>query len=123
CAELVVDFDFLPGTNRKPVESGKSDARSKSAILDVRSEPARHSTCTAVRLDAGAARIGGALEIETRTVDAVQRPFPGLDLGHCGFSGDSKRMLCSGSIGDLRSGRRLQQGTRLDHNAFRLGSE
>jgi hypothetical protein len=32
-------------------------------------------------------------------------------------------MLRGGGIRDLRSGRRLQKRTRLDHNAFRLSSE
>ncbi len=75
-AALIVDFDFLLGANRKPIESGKSDARSKSPILDVRSETAGHSTCSPVRLNPCASRISGALKIETRIVDALETPFP-----------------------------------------------
>ena len=60
-APFVVDFDLLFGMNGKPVEGRKRDARSKGPILGIGSEPAEHSTSAAVRLKAGASRVGVAL--------------------------------------------------------------
>src|SRR5207249_12016605 len=47
-AALVVDLNLLPGANRKPIESGKSDGRSKSPILDVRSEDRKSTRLNSV---------------------------------------------------------------------------
>ena len=61
------------GPERRQVEHGKGDGEAEGVILHVGREAVDAAEDLAVGLRAGAARVGGALQVEARKVGALQR--------------------------------------------------
>src|SRR5580704_17350905 len=68
----------LPGSDRRQFHDREVDAEPNRIVLNVGSEAVQSTEDSAIEFSAGAASIGGSLQIEARKIGARQRPEPGL---------------------------------------------